>query len=257
MKKTTLTKLIAAAFALCVSTAALSACGKGDTDEETTTASETETVSSEEFTYETAGTMRAVAEGDVFAINKFTVDTLPENYELTVKSQQDGAQYMRYILDGGLAQISIEAANYKEDYQGLDVFAENACAAMKINNLYYACDTEFSEPTETTVAGFDAIYYDYTITQNEFEYDDEGNAIKDDDGRDVRHAVAWYTGRAYFFYSDNDVFYFICETTQDNWDEYKDLFEQFASSVSIDESAENESDTEDDAEEAETVAAGE
>jgi hypothetical protein len=245
MKMLSIKKILAAAAALCLAFAMLTACGKStdtDSSESTsgTSASEEDTASTDETVEEvTAATLREVADGDVFAINKFTVDDLPDGYELVNKSQLDGAQYMRYLIDEGKAQVTVEAANYREDFQDLSVFAENACANMAVGNMYYACDTEFSDPVDTTVAGFDAIRYDYTITQNDFELDDEGNAVTGDDGKDIKTPVAWYKGRAYFFYSDNDVYYFIFETTEDNWDASIDTFEEFAASVYINENAEN------------------
>lgn len=239
MKKYNVKKIAAAVMAVCAAAAMLTACGKNDGDKNNTETTTTASAEAETVTVPMGGTMREVAEGDVFAINKFTVDTIPEGYEFAAKSQQNGAQFVRYIIDGGKAMVTIEAANYREDYQDLDVFADTACASMKMNNMYYACDTDFSEPEKTSIAGFDAIKYDYTITQNDYERDEEGNVLKGEDGKDIKIPVAWYKGRAYYFYSDKDVYYVIFETTQDNWDSSIDTFEQFISGAYINENAEN------------------
>lgn len=247
MKKYELKKIIAAAVAVCAAVSMLAACGKNNNTDSSTESSTSAEASSETTaadadastdTSETV-TLRVLEEGDVFAINKFVVDELPEGYELAGKSQQDGAQFLRYIIDGGKAQVSIEAANFRENYHELEQFADTACAAMTMNNMYYHCDTDFSEPEKTAVAGFDAIKYDYTITQNDFETDAEGNTIKDEDGKEIKTPVFWYKGRAYFFFSDNDVYYVIFETTKDNWDNSIDTFEQFLTGVHIDENAVN------------------
>ncbi len=242
MKKYNLKRIAAAVMAVCAAAAMLTACGKNNDGDKNNTETSSETtvpVETETVTVPTAGTMREVAEGDVFAINKFTVDTLPEGYELAVKSQKNGAQFVRYLIDGGKAQVSVEAANYREDFQDLETFADTACASMKMNNIFYRCDTDFSEPEKTTIAGFDAIKYDYTITQNDYDTDEEGNVLKDEDGKDIKIPVAWYKGRAYYFYSDKDVYYVIFETTKDNWDSSIDTFEQFISGAYINENAEN------------------
>ena len=137
------------------------------------------------------------------------------------------------------ALIIIKAQNYKDEFVDLAEFADQGCAAIKINNMLYQADTEFSEPQNTTVAGFDAIRYDYTITAYRFLYqtDENGEEIKDENGNpvvsDEKVVEAVYKDSIHYFYSDEDVFYVICETAEENAEALAPVFEEFIASVSI------------------------
>lgn len=225
--KRTLTKLFAAALALCLSAALFSGCKKdtansGDPSE--TSATTNATVSPEDLPV--AQAKRPVAEGDVLAINKFKVEPLPANYELVNSSQE----YQGLLYMNGVSKITVMASNYKEDFQDLETSAESAAASLKMNNMLYASDTDFEEPVHTTIAGFDAISRDFLITVNEFT---EVN------GKEVKNPVAWYKSRIVYFFSEKDAFYCVFETTKDDWDSTIGGFEEFVANIVIDESAVN------------------
>jgi hypothetical protein len=239
MKKTALIKILSALTAICISAAMLAGCSDSSTDTNETTSSSSEASDTDETTVPESDedevyveTTRAVQDGDVYAINKFTVSSLPADYRLFYKSQEEQGE----IYLNSISQITVNAANYREDYtDDLSAFAESACASLKVTNMLFKCDTDFEEPESTSVAGFDAIRYDYLVTQNEFVKEND-----DDEGDGVKTPVAYYKYRAYFFYSDNDVYYVIFETTQENWDSAIDGFEEFMANVTINEDAVNE-----------------
>lgn len=228
-------KLKAGAFlcALLTAAAMLSGCKKNN-DDNSNNAGSTEnssaTVISDSETQEIV-TIRQVVEGDVYAINKFTVpDTLPGDYRVYVKSQED--QGIVYLND--ISQIVVRASNYKEDFTDLATYADSGCASIKINNMLDSCDTDFEEPVNTKVAGFDAIYYDYLVTANEFIKENEN------DEKGVKNPVAWYKSRIYYFYSDKDVYYIMFETERDNWEKALPDLEAFVEKITINENAVNE-----------------
>lgn len=228
-------KLIAAAAAFCIAVSLFAACGKNK-DKETEVTSSAADPSGEV----TAATQRPVAEGDIFAINKFKVKDVPSNYEFAQKSQVDGDQHFRYIIDEGKANMAVYAANYAEEYGSLADFTGRIRFSMNFNNVLHHCDTEFGEEKSVNIAGFDGVYCDYYITQNHFETDENGEYIKDAEGNDVKTPVAWYTGRIYAFYSDKDAFYFTVESTKDYWDNVVgDFEEKVLPNIYIDENAEN------------------
>lgn len=242
MKNKRTMKIIAALAALCMTAAIFGGCSKNKTaDSSDTSVSASDESSSEE---ETVATQRPVAEGDIYAINKFKVKDLPENYVMAQKSQEDFDQHFRYIIDDGKAQMAVYAANYAEDYGPIDDFIGRIRFSMNFNNVMYKCDTEFTDNQEISIAGFNGKWCDYTITQNIFETDENGDTYKDEDGKDIKTPVAWYTGRLYCFYSDNDAFYFTVESTQDYWDNVVGDFEtKILPNIYIDENAENDPET--------------
>ncbi len=226
MKNTRFTKFIAAAAALCLTVSMLSACNKDKPD---SSASETSATTNATVAVEDIPTMegvRPVEEGDVLAINKFKVDPLPANYQLASSSQE----YQGQLYVNGVSKITVMACNYKEDFQSLEISAESAAASFKMNNMLYASDTEFEEPVYTKVAGFDAISRDFLVTVNEF---------KEVDGKEVKTPAAWYKSRLVYFFSDEDVFYCVFETTKDDWDSTIGGFEEFVANIQIDENAVN------------------
>lgn len=255
MKKNRMMKIIAAVAALCMTAAMFAGCSKDKTNDGSDTSvsasDESSTDSSEE---ETVATQRPVAEGDIYAINKFKVKDLPENYVMAQKSQEDFDQHFRYIIDDGKAQMAVYAANYAEDYGAIDDFIGRIRFSMTFNNVLYKCDTDFTDNQEINIAGFNGKWCDYTITQNIFETDENGDTYKDEDGNDIKTPVAWYTGRLYCFYSDNDAFYFTVESTKDYWDNVVGDFEtKILPNIYIDENAENDPVEETDEASAETA----
>ena len=195
----------------------------------------TEVPSSDED-YETISiyTGLEVENDEDLAIYKFSAE-IPDGFEVSADSSE-GKMYVNTELGAG---IIVKAQNYKEEFQELSVFADQGCAAIKLNNMLYQADTEFSDPIETTVAGFDAIKYDYEITSYIFLYetDSEGEYVLDDDENpiitDEKEVYAEYTDSVYYFYSDEDVFYIIFESPKENAEEAQPYFDEFLASVSI------------------------
>lgn len=235
MKNKKIMKIAALAAAVCMSASMLSGCktngnndGTGVQESVTTTVPADAAVTDVSIpeTYSTS----AVAEGDVYAINKFTVDPLPANYVLAQESQE--AQGKLFL--NGVSKITVMACNYKENFQDLATCLDTACATLRMNNMLYACDTEFEKPVSTTVNGFDALYSDFVITQYDFIKEDP-NA----EGDGVKTPVAWYKSRIIYFFSDKDVYYCIFETNKDDWDSTIGGFEEFVANIKIDENAQN------------------
>ena len=233
-------KALAAAAAVCL---ILTGCGKGGEEEvtETTTVAKPDfsTASSENSDYFTDDgetisiyTGKAVENEEDLAIFKFNC-TLPDGYE-TVIDNAEGKQFSSPI--GG---IIVKAQNYKEEFQSLEVFADSGCASIRVNNMLYQADTEFSEPIKTTVAGFDAIRYDYTVTSYIFPpvTDENGEYVVDENGEYVlsenKEIHGEYVDRVYYFYSDEDVFYIICEAKKESAEAAQADFDKFIESVSI------------------------
>lgn len=241
MKNKRIMKILALAAAVCMTAAMLSGCNGNDNGNNSNVGTEvqesvTTTVPSDadaaatDISVPEVYNTKAVAEGDVYAINKFTVDPLPANYVLAQESQE--AQGKLYL--NGVSKITVMACNYKEDFQDLATCLETACASLRMNNMLYACDTTFEEPVSTTVDGFEALSRDFVITQYEFIKEDP-NA----EGDGVKTPVAWYKSRIVYFFSEKDVYYCIFETVQDDWDSTIGGFEEFIANIKIDENAQN------------------
>lgn len=235
MNKDIIKKTAAALTALVMCTAVFAGCSKEKKPEETSaTLPQNGELNIEvgDEAQEGVMTTRALNEGDVYAINKFKVDPLPANYQLAAKSQEN--QGMVFV--NGVSKITVMAINYKEDLQDLATYADSACAALKLNNMLYQSDTDFSEPQNTKIAGFDAVTYDFTITQNEVE-----ERVNEKGNKEVvsKTPIAWYKSRIYFFYSDKDAYYALFECQKDDWDSTIGGFEEFMANVTIDENAVN------------------
>lgn len=159
-------------------------------------------------------TGKEVANEDELAIFKISFD-LPDGWEAAI----DNAEGKQFLSEKG--GVVVKAQNFKEEFQDLAVFADQGCAGIKMNNMLFQADTDFSDPVNTTVAGFDAIRYDYTVTayQFEFEVDEEGAQIIDENGDRIvksKNVIGEFSDRVYYFYSDEDVFYIICEASKEN-----------------------------------------
>lgn len=157
----------------------------------------------------------------------------PEGYETVV----DSAEGKLYVSPNG--SITVKAQNFKEEFDTLEVFADRGCAAIKVSNMTYQADTEFSEPENTTVAGFDAIKRDYFVTAYIFLYETDANGeqVKDQDGNpiltDEKNVYGEYVNRVYFFYSDEDAFYIVCESPKKTAEAAAKEFDEFIASVKI------------------------
>ena len=236
-------KALAAVAAVCL---IMTGCGKGGEDTaETTEAAKPDfsSVSADVDSSEDIGfgaeeetvsfyTGKEVENEEDLAIFKFNCD-LPDGFETVIDNAQ-GKQYSSPF--GG---IVVKAQNYKEEFQDLEIFADQGCASIKVNNMLYQADTEFSEPIKTTVAGFDAIRYDYTVTSYIFPpvTDENGEYVMDENGQYVlsedKEINGEYVDRVYYFYSDEDVFYIICEAKKENAEAAQADFDEFIESVTI------------------------
>ncbi len=240
MKKYSVFSAVLAAVMLAA--ALMTGCGKNENSQtsETGTAatpvfsvtSPGETLPEEEEETVSVYTGKTVENEEDLAIFKFNC-TLPDGYETKV----DNAEGKMYASPNG--SVMVKAQNFKEEFQSLEVFADQGCAALKLNNMMYQADTEFSDPEKTTVAGFDAIKYDYKITSYIFKYetDQAGEYVTGDDGNpvitDEKEIYGEYVNRVYYFYSDEDVFYIICESPKETADAAAKEFDEFISSVTI------------------------
>lgn len=232
-------KILATVAAVCL---IMTGCGKNDKEDvtETTTAAKPDfssvTTDNAEFDDEeetiSIYTGKEVENEEDLAIFKFNC-TLPDGFE-TMIDNAEGKQFSSPF--GG---IVVKAQNFKEEFQDLEVFADSGCASIKISNMLYQADTEFSEPIKTTVAGFDAIRYDYTVTSYIYPpvTDENGEYVMDENGQYVlseeREINGEYVNRVYYFYSDEDVFYIICESDKENAEAAQESFDEFIGSVSI------------------------
>lgn len=172
---------------------------------------------------------RPIEEGDDYAINKINnkspEDSLPGGYKLMDYSEEDQGKF--YLSDK--SEIIIRAYNYNEDLLDMATWADSACAAIRVSNITKkAQDTNFEEPENVTVCGFDGIRYDTEIIQYQFsktETDENGNALKEE--------VFRLRGRNYFFYSDQDAYAIMFDTRAENWDEQVALFEEFVKDLEV------------------------
>ncbi|MCM1579415.1 MAG: hypothetical protein NC078_11515 [Ruminococcus sp.] len=172
-----------------------------------------------------------VANEEDLAIFKISFD-LPDGWETSI----DNSEGKQFLSENG--EVVVKAQNFKEEFQELAVFADQGCAGIKMNNMLFQADTEFSDPINTSVAGFDAIRYDYTVTAYIFEYelDDEGNPKTDENGDRIvtaKNVYGEYVNRVYYFYSDEDVFYVICQAPKDKSEAAAPDFDSIIASAKI------------------------
>lgn len=171
---------------------------------------------------------RPIAAGDDYAINKINnkspEDKLPGGYVLVSYTEENQGK----LFMGEKSKIIIRAYNYKEDLQAMDIWADNACALIKIANITSAQDTVFEEPENVKVCGFDGIKYDYQMIQYDFiadENDPEAEAVKTELYR--------FNARAYYFYSEQDAYIIMFDTMEEDWDEQVALFEEFVADLEV------------------------
>lgn len=168
---------------------------------------------------------RPIAEGDEYAIDKINPrspeDSLPGGYVLSGYEKENQGK----LYNNGKSKIVIRAYNYKEDLQDLAVWADQACAIMRIANITSACDTIYGEPENTTYMGFDAIRYNYDIIQYEFISGADGQEEKSERGR--------YKGIAYYFYSNQDAYAIMFDTSEADLEEQSAAFEEFLDDLEI------------------------
>ena len=168
---------------------------------------------------------RPIAEGDEYAIDKINnrspEGSLPGGYVLSGYEHE----FQGKLFNNGKSKIVIRAYNYKEDLQALAIWADQACAIMKIANITSACDTIYGEPENITYMGFDTIKYEYDVIQYEFVSGADGQEEKSERGR--------YKGIAYYFYSNQDAYAIMFDTAEANWEEQSAAFYEFIDDLEI------------------------
>ncbi len=207
-------KTIAAAMAALLTLAIMTGCSDNEA-QSGSSATDNGPVSSDTVT------TRPLEEGDILAIHKINTktegETLPGGYKLVETNEQDQGK----LYANGKSKIVIRALNYNTDMQDLAVWADNACAMIRIANITSACDTIFEDPQNTTVCGYDAIMYNYDILQYEF-IDNE-----------TKKQIDTYKGRNYYFYSDKDAYVLMFDTNDEDWEEQTKCFDEFIADLEI------------------------
>lgn len=127
------------------------------------------------------------------------------------------------------ASLKIQADNFGADAEltDLDTMAEGAAVSIVMSNMYYQADTEFGDPVHCTVAGQDAVRYDYTVTSYIFTVDDEGNRTGD------KEVVAVFKDRLYALYNGTDSYYLMFETGEADYERVSPVFDEMVESFTI------------------------
>jgi hypothetical protein len=175
------------------------------------------------------GTMREREGDDAYAIDKLNVDPLPE-----------GSWYYAKMLNGfqimaGEWSCTASAVNYKDQFQTLEAYAESAMAGLVMNYKLQTSDLEWDTPVKTTVGGYDAILYNFTISETAWETEADGSPVTDAEGNGKSYPGRHFTGRGYFFYSGTDVYYMIFDCRTENYDICAPDWDQIIANVKIDE----------------------
>lgn len=237
MNKKFLKKTTAAVIAALMAASVMTGCKNNSSDENNGVSDvTTENTSDTTFAEPMTGT-RPLISGDDYAINKINnkspENALPGGYKLLEYSEEE--QGKLFLADK--SQVIIRAYNYKDDLQDMATWADSACANMKLSNvLLYARDTDFKDPEDVKVCGFDGIRYDTDMIQYQF-VDADGDEHDENDGEEehehIKQEVARFKGRNYFFYSEQDAYVIMFECREENWDEQVELFEKFVKDLTI------------------------
>lgn len=172
-------------------------------------------------------TSLVLAEGDDYAINK--INPTAEGELPGGLSLQDYTEEMQgKLYNNGKSKIIIRAYNYKENLQAMDIWADNACAMMRMANITSACDTVFGEPENVKVCGFDGIKYDYEIIQYDFIKNEN-----DPEAEPVKTELYRYKARVYYFYSEQDAYVITFDTREEDWEEQSAYFEEFVAGLEV------------------------
>lgn len=161
-----------------------------------------------------------------YAINKISNKTkgevFPGDYKLVNYSETSQGKHFA----NGKSKIIIRAGNNMKDYPELSEWADSTSAGIVLSNITNnAADTNFGDPVETKVCGFDAICYDFEMIQYTFE--------NDENGEEKKVEVARYMGRNYYFYSKQDVYAIMFDTAKDDWEEQLPKFEEFIADLKV------------------------
>lgn len=211
--------------AVCIA-ALMAGCSSPDNDNASETTASADTTSAPAADEETVQT---IAEGDDYAINKISNKTegeeFPGGYKLLNYSEEGQGKHFA----NGASKIIIRSGNYAETFPDLATWAESTSAGIVLSNITNnAADTNFGDPVETTVCGFDTIYYDYEMIAYDFvENPDDPN------GEPIKQEYARYMGRNYYFYSEQDVYAIMFDTTKADWEEQLPNLEKFVADLQV------------------------
>lgn len=226
MKNQRFKKIISGILAAVCAAALMAGCSSQDKDNasETIAASDATSAPAED-----EAAVQTLAEGDDYAINKLSNKTegeeLPGGYKLVDYSEEGQGKYFA----NGSSKIIIRSGNYAKDFPDLATWAESTSAGIVISNITNnAADTNFGEPVEATVCGFDAICYDFEMIYYDF-VDDPNNP----GGEQIKSEWRRTLGRNYYFYSEQDVYAIMFDTDKADWDEQLPNFEKFVADLQI------------------------
>ena len=221
MKKIRSKKIGAAVIAVLMAALVMTGCKDKQGGEETET-SATSLIDTPVSEYNTD--TRPIADGDDYAINKINnkspEDSLPGGYKLISFSEEQQGK----LFVNGKSEIIIRAYNYKEDLVEMATWADSACAAIVVSNITSARDTDFGDPENVTVCGFDGIRYENVMIQ----YTQFG-----EDNRPIEEGSYRLKGRYYFFFTEQDAYVLMFDTREEDWDEQVKLFEEFVKDLEI------------------------
>jgi hypothetical protein len=225
-------RLILAAVSACALLAANAAgCTKNKPDEtEPFSSSGAAQGTSASDDYDASGnaqTTRELQPGDEYAFKKFSGE-IPDGYRV-IAEEDFGIRYFN-----ANAFIEIYGANYKEDYPELLEFAESVSLQHALGKMFTSLyEFDFSDPINASVAGFDAVRFNYDAVDYDWVLDGDGNVVRDEEGKEKRDPVDYLRGQMNYFFSDKDVYYIYFETRRDDWDKYYPEFEEFMKTVEI------------------------
>lgn len=229
MKNQKLKRIIIGILAAVCTAAVMSGCSNKNGDSSDTTVSQAADATTVSADGADPLEVTTIAEGDDYAINKISNksegEEFPGGYKLVNYSEEGQG---KHFANGG-SKVIIRAGNYADAFPDLATWAESTSAGIVISNITNnAADTNFGDPVETTVCGFDAIYYDYEMIAYDFveNPDDPG-------GEPIKQEYARYMGRNYYFYSEQDVYAIMFDTNKADWEEQLPKFEEFVADLQV------------------------
>lgn len=229
MKNQKLKRIISGILAAICAAALMAGCSAQNENTSDTTASQASDVTTVPPDENDPFEITTIAEGDDYAINKISNksggEEFPGGYKLVNYSEENQG---KHFANGG-SKVIIRAGNYMKDFPELSVWAESTSAGIVISNITNnAADTNFGDPAEATVCGFNAIRYDYEMIAYEFVENPD-----DPSGQPVKKEHSRYMGRNYYFYSEQDVYAVMFDTKKENWEEQLPKFEEFVADLQV------------------------
>lgn len=229
MKNQKFKRIISGILAALCAAALMTGCSSQDGETDTTTASQADVTSVPSEEAEDPFEVTTIAEGDDYAINKISNKTegeeFPGGYKLVNYSEEGQG---KHFANGG-SKVIIRAGNYADSFPDLATWAESTSAGIVISNITNnSADTNFGDPVEAKICGFDAIYYDYEMIQYEFVENPD-----DPEGDPIKSEYARFMGRNYYFYSEQDVYAVMFDTAKADWEEQLPKFEEFIADLQV------------------------